>query len=806
MASTDGASSVRAQLVRLIHGDEHPDGPGFIERPVASSIDREWPVRKQYIQKGNFLRVADPQGRLAPTGPFTLHAYIFPTLPEAGRQVLLGRWSVDATSGFRAWHQSVRTPRILGRRRHRADAVAAEVKLIPRLWYFVAASYDPASGLATIYQEAVINRYNSLLSKVVPYDYQSHVSETLRVRPAMPEEIGFVIGAATERNAARGGFFSQCYNGKIDRCGVQGAALDRAALDAVRRGGPARSRGRARLLGHVRRLLRARDRRHGGGYRSPSAARRGLQSPGARQTGWNWSGRNDSFRLSPREYGGIELHADALIDCHWEPTLTLTVPDQLKSGVYAIKLTAGRCRGIHTLLRPSRPTQQGGDLPADPDSELSRIRQYRLGVRRRLAAGDYGRDANFPGIDIEVYKNDVEFGLSTYDPHNDGAGVCYSSYRRPIINLRPKYRAPGLGATWQFPADLSIVAWLEAMKYDYDVLTDEDLHREGVAALKPYRVVLNCTHNEYYSERMMDATEDYLATGGRLLQLGANSHYWCVGFRDEEPWVMEVRKLEAGSRAWQARPGEHYLASTGERSGLWRHRGRPPQKLIGVGFTSEGMDHVGAVPPHAGQLQSQRRVDVRGRRGEVFGSEGLGLGGAAGIEIDRYDLALGTPPHARILASSEPFTDNYPLVQEEIYLHDARPRRHSEPSCPRGHRLLHHAKPRRRIRHRLDRLGQRSAVPKLRQPDIAADEERGRRVPQGRAAPGRELRSRPERTPLTRNRSLLSYSGRRPPPHQRRSLSTEGLPAHADTGGCRSAHLVSASSTAASASNVASSP
>lgn len=27
---------------------------------------------------------------------------------------------------------------------------------------------------------------------------------------------------------------------------------------------------------------------------------------------------------------------------------------------------------------------------------------------------------------------------------------------------------------WQFPADLSIVAWLEHMKYDYEILTDED--------------------------------------------------------------------------------------------------------------------------------------------------------------------------------------------------------------------------------------------------------------------------------------------------------------------------------------------
>ena len=82
----------------------------------------------------------------------------------------------------------------------------------------------------------MINRYNSLLSKVVPYDYQSHLRETLRVRPAMPAEVGFVIGAATERNQTRGRFFSQCYNGKIDRCGVQGVALDRPVLDAVRRG------------------------------------------------------------------------------------------------------------------------------------------------------------------------------------------------------------------------------------------------------------------------------------------------------------------------------------------------------------------------------------------------------------------------------------------------------------------------------------------------------------------------------------------------------------------------------------------
>ena len=44
------------------------------------------------------------------------------------------------------------------------------------------------------------------------------------------------------------------------------------------------------------------------------------------QTGWNWNGRNDCFRLNPAEFGGVEFHNDALIDCQWEPTLTFTIP------------------------------------------------------------------------------------------------------------------------------------------------------------------------------------------------------------------------------------------------------------------------------------------------------------------------------------------------------------------------------------------------------------------------------------------------------------------------------------------------
>ena len=660
MASADATETVRADLVRLIHGDETPGGPGFMEEHIASPINRDWPAQKQYIQKGNFVRVADPRGLLASPGAITLHAYIWPSLPGNGRQVILGRWSVDATAGYALGiDPSGRLEFWVGDGRN-TDAVAAEVPLVAHIWYFVAVSYDPASGAATLYQEAVINRYNSLLSKVVPYDYRSHVKQTLRAKPGVAEGASFMLGGANETNP-RGSFVSQLYSGKIDRSGVQSGALDRAALDALKSSGAMPA---SNVLAYWDSSAGYTERGIGDTVvdTGPNALHgSGVNRPVRGQTGWNWNGRNDSYRMAPGEYGGIEYHNDAITDCRWQPTLSLTIPADLRSGVYAVKLTAGEAEEY-------TPFFVRAAVPKAPICLLMPTASYlayaNIGVSfdGQAAQAVTSQVAAFSETDVEVFKNNIEFGPSTYDLHNDGAGACYTSYHRPIVNFRPKHRTGGVGGCWEFPADLSIVAWLEHMKYHYEVLTDEDLHREGVAAIAPYKVVLNTTHNEYYSEKMMDATEDYLAGGGRVCYLGANGYYWVVGFRDDEPWIMEVRKLEAGSRAWQAKPGEHYLASTGERSGLWRHRNRAPQKIVGV-----GLDY--AVPYTRMPDSYHRSVAwmFDGVGDGKIGDFGLVLGGAAGSEIDRYELALGTPPHTRLVAMSEPFSDNYPLVQEEVY-------------------------------------------------------------------------------------------------------------------------------------------
>jgi N,N-dimethylformamidase len=54
---------------------------------------------------------------------------------------------------------------------------------------------------------------------------------------------------------------------------------------------------------------------------------------------------------------------------------------------------------------------------------------------------------------------------------------------------------------------------------------------------------------------------------------------------------------------------------------------------------------------------------------EIIGDFGLSGGGAAGFELDRADVELGTPPNALILARSEGHQKHFVAVPEELLTH-----------------------------------------------------------------------------------------------------------------------------------------
>lgn len=667
--NADGTETADAQLVRLIHGDEHVDGPGFVEEEVECALNGQWDVKKQFTQLGSYLVVDDPNQHLNVDGSFTIFCYIWPTIPKKGlRQTLLGRVDARTNEGYGIGINPQGHLEFWVGDGTEVDYVTSELPLINKVWYFVAASFDHKNGKATLYQEGVMNRYNSLIGKVAPYDFRSHMQTTFRFKQKNRNDVPFMIAGALDFHELRGKFVNDMYFGKIDRPGICDRPLSRDELDKVCSG----------ELPPQDSVLAYWDTTQG--YTENGISNTvvdigphklnaiGVNHPIRGLTGWNWSGKNDCFRLAPHEYGGIEFHPESVTDCNWEVTKSMQVPADLKSGVYAFRLTAGSGNGLGEeyvvfFVRPAKPTAKLCFLV--PTASYLAYANEKLSFDAQIIQPMTGQPPVITDVDIEIYKN-REFGLSTYDSYEDGAGVSFSSYKRPIVNMRPKYRISSMNIPWQFPADLSIIAWLEASGYDYDVITDEDLHQEGLSALEPYNCVMTGTHPEYVSERMLDAQEDFVAQGGRLIYMGGNGYYWCIGFYEDEPWCMEVRKLDSGMRAWAAKAGEHYLQTTGEKSGLWRTRGRAPQKLTGVGFIAEGFE---TCAPFRKMPDSYHRTVswlTEGIENEVFGDEGLAYGGAAGIELDRYDLSLGTPPHTKIIASSGGHSDNYVVVTEEL--------------------------------------------------------------------------------------------------------------------------------------------
>ena len=160
--------------------------------------------------------------------------------------------------------------------------------------------------------------------------------------------------------------------------------------------------------------------------------------------------------------------------------------------------------------------------------------------------------------------------------------------------------------------------------------------------------------------------------GGRLIYLGGNGFYWRVALDPARDGVIEVRRAEGGIRAWAAEPGEYYHQFDGQYGGLWRRNGRPPQQLVGVGFTAQG-NFVGShyrIDPTARTNPAVSWI-LEGVEADTVGGEGFSGNGAAGFELDRVDRRQGPPEGIVVIATSENHPPEAPwvVVPEEQLTH-----------------------------------------------------------------------------------------------------------------------------------------
>ena len=389
--------------------------------------------------------------------------------------------------------------------------------------------------------------------------------------------------------------------------------------------------------------------------------------PARGMKGARWTGEEMCWRHAPEHYAAIHFHDDDLYDCGWQTDFTYTVPADLPSGVYAARLA---CGGVEEMIpffvRPPRGQARARACLLVPTFTYI----VYANIARRIANDAYRARVAAWGARPWTPDEHRDYGLSTYNFHTDGSGIAYSSRLRPIMTMRSGFLAYvdawGSGVR-HLPADTHLVAWLDAMGHEVDIVTDEDLHAEGLALLAPYKVVLTPSHPEYQSRETLDALSAYVARGGRLMYLGGNGFYWRVAVHPDVPGAVEIRRGEGGIRAWAAEPGEYYNAFDGSYGGLWRRNGRPPQQLVGVGFTSQAPFEGNWYRRAPGAADPRAAWILEGVRGDIIGDFGLSGGGAAGFELDRADHRLGTPPNTIVVASSEGHDlTRFTLVPEEM--------------------------------------------------------------------------------------------------------------------------------------------
>ena len=359
----------------------------------------------------------------------------------------------------------------------------------------------------------------------------------------------------------------------------------------------------------------------------------------------------------------FHFHSDDLYSADWQADFSLQIPKSMGAGIYAARLLASETvYYVPFYVRAPRGATPAKLLFLVPTATNMAYANIKVRIVSPYSDAWSGKLTVVDPLDLVMLEH-PELGLSTYDAHRDGSAVHYSSRLRPVVNCRPNESELTMAYN-NLASDLLLIDWLDHLGVDYEVMTDEDLHYEGVEALAGYRTVMTGTHPEYYSLQMLDALDGFVRTGGRLMYMGGNGFYWRVAFHPDLPGVIEHRRAQQNIARWNPGPGQSFHSFSGEHGGLWWDLGRAPQLLTGVGFIAQGFD-LGAPYRRGPAADDPRaRFIFEGVDDDIIGDFGLMSGGAAGIEIDRLAPRRGSPTHALVVASSGGHTRLYEAIDE----------------------------------------------------------------------------------------------------------------------------------------------
>ncbi len=318
-----------------------------------------------------------------------------------------------------------------------------------------------------------------------------------------------------------------------------------------------------------------------------------------------------------------------LVEAHWQPSYTLTVPADWTTGVYLAKFTDAN----------DKQTYAPFDVRGNAHSTYV------------VVTAD---------TTDEAYNNWGENSLYGYNSSGDESNGLGRAVK--VSFDRPYVQSFGSSFVLQFEADA--IHWFERQGYDLSYISSVDLH-EDPAQLLQHRAYLSIGHDEYWTKEMRDGVENARDHGVGLAFLEANAAYWQMRFEPDSAGVpnrtIVCYKVDTSNHDLARDP--LYGKDNTRVTALWRDPvlNRPENALVGIMFSN-----LNQQSGFSWQVSSQVKSPLLDGTGLQPGQEyGCGL---VGYEWDRVFANGATPAGLHVLSVSHTVNgNNHPDVSNTTY-------------------------------------------------------------------------------------------------------------------------------------------
>ncbi len=303
-----------------------------------------------------------------------------------------------------------------------------------------------------------------------------------------------------------------------------------------------------------------------------------------------------------------------LVDAHWHPSYTLTIPSNWMTGVYLAKFIDANNLQTYVPFDVKGPTTSYIAVTADTTYQ---------------AYNDWG--------EYSLYM--------AYNP----AGIGSIGRGVKVSFNRPYTEADGYGSAQVLVMEAPAIHWMEREGYSVSYMSDVDLHANPAQILH-YRAYLSLGHDEYWTKEMRDGVESARNHGVGLAFFEGNEVYWQMRFEPDSAGTpnrtIVCYKVETSHKDLSNDP--LYGKDNSRVTTLWRDPllARPENALAGIMFSSD-VHRVRGYPWRVNPEANSSLLEGTGlQQGQMYGC------GVVGYEWDRIYNNGATPPGLQVLSVS----------------------------------------------------------------------------------------------------------------------------------------------------------